>query len=384
MIKNELLAAIQLAIWGEGQASIDQHVFDEMKQHVVAALLTPYLSTADMSSELKEKWKRYSVQQIAYNTNNTYEQSQLALTVPYVILKGTAASQYYPHPEYRTLGDIDIMTGREDFDKAYQQLLESGFQIIQKAEREISFQKNGIIIELHRFFASLNSPEQSKYLDDLIIQNITPTHILPDMINGLVLLEHISQHMEHGLGLRQIIDWMMFVNKCLPDEKWPEFEEKANNIGLKTLAIVTTRMCELYLGLPGRNWCEEADIQTCEQLMEYIMACGNFGNKWTSDSDVGQNVFMYIRKPIAAIKWFQERGLANWNAAKRYPILRPFAWFYQGCRYIVKGFEQEGSTSAIRAEYASARKRMNLFDSLGVKQKSKGLVVYRNGKYVKK
>ena len=87
------------------------------------------------------------------------------------------------------------------------------------------FFKNGVSVEIHRFFASLNDPNHAKLLDDQIIENINSSHVLPDKVNGLVLLEHISQHLESGLGLRQIIDWMMFVNQCLPDEYWPGYKE---------------------------------------------------------------------------------------------------------------------------------------------------------------
>ena len=121
-------------------------------------------------------------------------------------------------------------------------------------ERETGFIKNDIIVELHRSFAKLNNADHARYLDDLIITNINPTHELPDPVNGLVILEHISQHLVNGLGLRQIIDWMMFTDKCLPDEKWPEFREMAQKTGMEKLAVVVTRMCEIYLGLPCRNW----------------------------------------------------------------------------------------------------------------------------------
>ena len=65
-------------------------------------------------------------------------------------------------------------------------------------------------------------------------------------------------------------------------------------------------------------------------------------------------------------------------------FLRPFAWIYQAGRYISRGFGQKGSSVTLKKEYEAARKRIVLFDSLGVKQKAKGLVVYKEGKYVKK
>ena len=269
---NIELEVIRESLWNKKKdllLEVDWNTYTELKKQAVLSLAIPILSRVSMSSDLCSSWKEEILHQISYNINCQHIQLHLPITVPYVVLKGTSAAQYYPYPEYRTMGDIDIMTRREDFDLVYQELLDGGYQIVNDSDREVSFMKDGIIIELHRYFASLNDPDQSKYLDDLILNNILPSHVLPDMINGLVLLEHISQHLEHGLGLRQIIDWMMFVEKCLPDDKWEEFETMAKGIGLKRLAVITTRMCEIYLGLSKKKWCENADYE--DQRVDYCL-----------------------------------------------------------------------------------------------------------------
>ena len=384
MSKQKLLELIKTAIWEQGIIDVDEDVYIEMKQHAITVLPANILSTLKMSDDLRESWQDDVLQHVSYYAKYKYAQNRVPISVPYVILKGTSAAQYYPHPEYRTMGDIDIMSRREDFESAYRDLEENGYKVTKTLEREVTFEKNGIEIELHRYFASLNDPTACKYLDDLIIENINPSHILPDFINGVVLLEHISQHLEHGLGLRQIIDWMMFVDKCLPDDKWPEFRPMAKAIGLEQLAITTTRMCELYIGLSKRLWCANADEVLCKELMELILSSGNFGNKWTSDEAVAKTVFTYIRGPLATFKWLQESGLKNWKAAQVFPVLRPFAWIYQGIRYAIRGITQEGSISKLREEYEDSVKRTELFNALGVKQKANGLVTYRDGRYVKR
>lgn len=295
----------------------------------------------------------------------------IPITVPYAVLKGTTASQYYPYPEYRSLGDIDIITRKEDYDKAYQELVDNGYKIIKKLDREVGFEKNGVVVELHRFFASLKDHRQAQYLDDLIVNNIDDTHVLPDEINGLVLLEHIYQHLENGLGFRQIIDWMMFVDKCLPDDKWQSFQRMAEKIGLERLAVVTTKMCEMYLGLPKREWCNKADTLLCKQLIDYISACGNFGVSRSDSISTGDNVFYmsFTRKSFFSL--LQTRGLENWKAA-HYSILRPFAWIYQLFRYIKRGIYRENASSNIIMEYKSAKQRNNLFRKLGVRQGKRG------------
>ena len=379
-----LLETIQYVLWGKGNACVNDDVYTEMKDHTIASLPAPILSKLDMSSELYDSWHKYILKQMAYYCQYKHNQESIPLTVPYVILKGTTAAQYYPYPEYRMMGDIDIVTRHEDFDQANDELLKDGYKKVKELPREVSYIKNGIVVELHRFFASLNNPTQARYMDDLLIDNINASHILPDPINGLVLLEHINQHLENGIGLRQIIDWMMFVDKCLPDDKWPEFKILSENIGLKKLAITTTRMCEKYLGLPQRKWCAEANDSLCDKLMDYVMSSGNFGNKRITDSDISENVLAYASTPKMAFKLLQEQGLKNWRAVHKHKALKPFAWIYQAIRYIRKGLNREQATTRLKKEYEAAKQRNALFHALGVKTAAKGIVVYKDGKYVKK
>ncbi len=44
-----------------------------------------------------------------------------------VILKGAAASIYYPRPDLRVMGDIDFFVHPQKFQKTYQILLENGY-----------------------------------------------------------------------------------------------------------------------------------------------------------------------------------------------------------------------------------------------------------------
>ena len=380
---EDLFDVIKLALWGNGSAIANQDIFNEMKLHAIAALPASCLHSLGLSPELEGEWKRLILQHITFNTQCCYEQSRLPISVPYVILKGTSAAKYYPYPLYRAMGDIDIMTKREDFDTACRELVRGGYRIIKDIDKEINLTKGGISIDLHRQFASLNNLDYVKFLDDLILENINPTHVLPDPVNGLVLLNHINQHLEGGLGLRHIIDWMMFVDKCLPDEKWPEFYDFVKKIELVNLAIVCTRMCEVYLGLPHRQWCSDADSVLCEQLMNYVMACGNFGNKKTSDTDISVGVFTHTSSLKAGFRLLQRQGTVNWKAAKENELLRHFAWIYQLFRYALRGLRRDHAFSRIKAEYAAAKKKRAMFDALGVKTAAKGLVVFKDGKYEK-
>ena len=380
---QQMFNILKKALWNKGTAHADEATYEEMKKHAIAALATPVLPELNLSEELYNTWRKNCILSFTRYQQCLFIQTSLPITLPYAILKGTSAAQYYPCPENRSMGDIDLMTRREDCQAVCNILIENGFVDITDPNniRHRELRKNNIIVEVHSYFAQLNDAKQAEYLDNLIIDNIKPSHILPDMVNGLVLLEHISQHLENGLGLRQIIDWMMFVNKCLPDEKWPEFQLMAIKIGLEKLAVITTRMCEIYLGLPKREWCSEANYDYCEKLMKYILSSGNFGNKLTEESDYSISTIVEARTVKNTIRMLHQRGMINWEAAQKHAILRPFAAIYQIWRYIIKSFKRSNSVSKLKDEYDIAKERKALFDVLGVRQRSLGQIVYKNGSY---
>lgn len=374
---------IKLSLWD--CQNIDhiytQEDYDEMKKHTLVALPGSVLSKLSLQPDLLSQWKNAVIRQVVYYNHYNDLQNNLPINVPYVILKGTTAAQYYPHPEYRAMGDIDIMTKREDYTLACDMFLENSWKEItsetdQKRGRHRSFEKNGFIVEVHAFFASMNDPEKAKCFDDLIVDNITDSHILPDMINGLVLIDHVNQHMEEGIGLRQIIDWMMFVDKCLPDEKWPEFEIIVKKTGLEKLAITTTRMCEMYLGLSSHEWSKNADESLCHDLINYVMECGNFGIKKDQNDKLAISRSSRLRHPRAMLNDLQKKGVKSWKAVKKYPLLKCIAWAWQGIQYLKE-------TPRFSEGYSKSKKLNRMFNKLGVKRDENGLVYYINGEYVK-
>ena len=385
----QTLAVIRKALWGTGQVTADEAVFSELQHHRISGLAAPVLTELSLEPDLFKRWEKDIIRHVVNFCRYSEIQSSLPISVPYVILKGTAAGQYYPSPVYRAFGDIDIMPKREDYLAACDMLLADGYlECTSEGNadrgRHREFIKNKICVEVHAFFSLLNDEKHAEYLDNLILDNINPSHILPDMINGLVLLEHISQHLEQGLGLRQIIDWMMFVNQNLPDEKWPEFQSLAQKTGLEKLAVVTTRMCEIYLGLPERKWCSAAEDHYCEELMLYILSSGNFGNKRQNDLfNYNVSTISEARTLKKTITMLQRRGMINWKTASRIKIIQPLAWLYQSGRYFFKGLKRPNALAQVRKEIQEAKRRNELFDALGVRQKSKDLFIFKDGKYQK-
>lgn len=273
--------------------------------------------------------------------------------IPVVVLKGAAAAMNYPQPEYRCMGDIDIIVQPDDFIRTYEVMCNAGYKAEQTLEdyvRHIGFHSSlGIEIELHHYFSTSNNKKQNKVLDDYIYHAIPHSvtanvcgyavPVLPTLENGLVLLAHINQHLRSGLGLRQIIDWMCYVENYLEDDCWfTSFSNAAEQIGMRQLAIITTAMCRKYLGMKKDiSWCGEiSDTSICDEFMEYILSHGNFG-QIDSTKATTVSVIRMFRNPIHGLKKAQKAGCHTWKALKKHPWLRPFAWVYQLIRWISHG-----------------------------------------------
>ena len=383
---QRLFDVMKKVLWNTGSPSADEEIYHEMRLQAIAPLAGPVLTELGLPEELYTAWEKDSINAFVRYQRYIRAQSALPITVPYVILKGTSAARYYPYPEYRMMGDIDIMTSHEDYQAACEMLLLNGYEehtnaVDQYLNRHRGFKKNNLLIEVHSFYGLRDDKDETKALDDYIIDNISPTHVLPDLVNGLTLIEHINHHMESGLGLRQILDWMMFVHQSLSDEQWPEFEKMARKTGHVQLAKVVTRMCEIYLGLSEHEFCSQVDPGLCTDLMEYILSCGNFGRKKGADSQISE--FLLSTPTIKAkIITLKQRGVMTWKAAQKYPFLRPVAWIYQAFRYLRLGLKRSNPLKKFTAEIRASRRSNKLMDAIGVAREKKGRVTYWNGEYV--
>ena len=304
--------------------------------------------------------------------------------IPIVIVKGYAAAVNYPTPQRRTMGDIDFLVMKDRFEDAKALMEKAGYKQeggeVHEDDRHIGFVKNNVSFEMHRTFGSFGLD-----IDSAIEYGIkTPSvgtiadikfPVLPPLGNGLVLIAHIRQHLldeNHSLGLRQIIDWMMYVNKysgrimetgCSWDES---FLTLAESYRLDTLAITVTYICSKMLGLPNApGWCDKADKETAEELLDLIMISGNFGSKREyNNTSVKSGLVLYKHDGI--LKRLQNRGLVNWKASQKYPILRPFAWMYQGVRVMRLGIAGIVSNNHGFKQICEGNKKGNLLKKLGI------------------
>lgn len=355
-------------------------VYQRLREHKILPLFTDAVSRIPgIPQALADTWKKeiyahtYHAIQLQGAQKKLLGQLKEA-GIPVVVMKGTAAARYYAALKYRTMGDVDLLTLPERYEEACTLLGPFGWEETStdgelKRGRHRSFQRGDIEVEMHRFFATQKDQSQADCLDGLLYDAIrSGCTDLTDTANGLVILEHISQHMNGGIGLRQIIDWRMFVERCLDDAAWEQsFRGIAQETGLEKLAINAARMCQKYLGLrTDITWCSSADEKACDDMMQYVMNCGNFGHAQDALKSGEAAKVPSIKHPIRLFRYLQERGEANWGGLKKHKWLKPFAWLYQICHYIVMLIQLKATPGKLRDSVRVQKAKDDLLHRLGV------------------
>ena len=300
--------------------------------------------------------------------------------IPVAVLKGAAAAANYPQPNSRSMGDIDLIVPPDHFEQAFSLLERLGWENDIELEinpRHAGFKKAGCPeIELHRYFSTCTNKQQAHFLDQAIYDAIPRAEwsdvagfsvpVLSPLENGLVLLAHVNQHLGSGLGLRQILDWQMFVDALLTDELWERsFQHAAQQIGMEKLAVTTTWLCCTYLGLQtSATWFSEADAQLASDLLLYIMQRGNMGRKMERGAQATRTVLHNLRSPAALVRYLYESGRAHWAPARKHAWLAPAACLYQVGHVIRKGLSRNASMSELVTDARSAQEDIDLLKRL--------------------
>ena len=91
------------------------YVLKELEDHTVAVIPCEYvMKNLIVPVPIKQKWMNLAFYQVGQWTKMMSAQNELVRLmsengIEMAIIKGSAAAILYPHPEYRTMGDIDLL-----------------------------------------------------------------------------------------------------------------------------------------------------------------------------------------------------------------------------------------------------------------------------------
>ena len=393
MITNkELLILLQTSLWKlehEKYAAIDWEALSKIaKEQGVVSFVYDGVRQAGISipHEIGRHWKNHITASMFQNERllgaqdaviRSFEQAHISVAV----LKGSSIARYYPQPELRALGDIDILVKKNDVCAARELLLKDGYKECKYEHGfHIGFSKNGVTLELHEqvtaFPDTPGGQEAQKiadgFLDNLDVGSVCGYEfpVLSRSNQAMSLLLHMVRHMfEGGIGLRQLCDWMVFVateGSFFEDEICPVLRR----CGMLDFAAVATKTCVEYLGLDPDCclWCNDVDEQTCALFIDAVFHGGNLGSAnsetmgslFTDEKSMGDStspVISFIRKINRVI-------YKSFPFVERVKFMLPIFWIYLPIRYLFRSIVGLRPKKSLKKTIGTAKKQRELFDEL--------------------
>ncbi len=348
-------------------------------------LNSDYCSEEELES-IRHFLKMQMSRNIAVNNAHAFLHSLLSEAgISYTIIKGAASAAYYPDAFVRSMGDVDFLINRSDYERTDALLTEKGFK---KSDRghfyHIVYEYNGCRYEMH--FEPAGIPDGKvgadvhAYLADILdctrcqVTAFGKITVPSDFHHGLIMLLHMSHHLlAEGIGLRHLCDWAVFVRDFSDDEFCNVFEEKLKKIGLWDFTQLMTRICTLILGCPEKSWAGERDRELEEGIVRDMFKGGNFGQKSgarTHESLLISNASKGgIEEKLMVSQFIESVNdiiYAKWPASKKFKLLLPFGWLFYLGRYVIRSMFGKRPKIEPKKITAEATQRKELYKKLNL------------------
>lgn len=308
--------------------------------------LLPYIKDSSLLYNIKHQTKLmmlnyYQIEQFTRRIADLFD----ANNISYVLLKGISLAAFYPVPEYRKLGDVDIyINDKEMFNRASALLLANGYT----KDDEISDHHQGylykipqtrrtMLLELHyRIVGLYQYAPANKIVDAVfasgaftpIIQKVNDRSypVLPPTEYTFYMIHHMLKHyLYSGFGIRLLCDFSFYLEYNYTDIDFVKIHTWCEESKILHLYEIILETCRIYLGLP----------ETIDSKIHYNKNdCEAFITQLLEDGDVSLNngptlVGSGSYKKINFLTYFKEGHLqmhVRFPKLGKCPLLWPILW----------------------------------------------------------
>ena len=276
-----------------------------------------------MSQELKTKIKTFMMANIMTHgkLNGVLVKvvSELSASgIRSVLLKGQGLAQYYPKPEMRQCGDIDLYVGLDQYSASYDVLQPLATKIDDRKALEVGkhydFFVGKVSVEVHRYSERYPTARLDRIYQEISKKGLSEA-LVPmvfsgqevntpsDVYNAFYIFSHIFHHfLTSGLGSRQLCDWMLFLR------------QRSSYIDMDSLREILSRLdmmkpwqafgCVLvkYLGMPADlfPFYDSSKEHKAEKILRRLLDEGNFGQQRDVNKKRGANYLLNKTRAVLA------------------------------------------------------------------------------------
>lgn len=268
---------VRAALWGEPVVWPEEDTEGLLRLHAMqgtGALVYPsVLADTSLSSYARVQMKgvcMHTMQTQAHMTIKLRQawQAMEKAGIRAVLMKGAGLAAYYPSPEQRQWGDIDLFVGKEQYHTACAAIREA-FPDALKFDEELDHYKHyniiadGVSIETHRVTIDLQHPIDEKRYEAIEKEGMEKSERLvmsdeglevrvPEKtFNALLIMLHSWEHvMSKGANVRQLCDLALLLNHTAEQIDKDRLERYLRSLHLMDVWQIYAYTLVYGLGLP--------------------------------------------------------------------------------------------------------------------------------------
>lgn len=248
-------------------------------------------------------------------------------------LKGSRTKSLYPSSELRTMGDLDLLYKPEQTKLLHKVMESLGYHSEGEAAKHDHYRKGTTVVEMHRTLLSAQSNAYDYFLSiwERAIPSPGKKYIYEMTLEDhyLFTLYHLIEHfIRGGIGIRMVLD--IFILSQLPELNWEYLNQELKILGIEEF--------EKNIRDIGEKWFsdnESSDTEDLEELEEYIIDGGIFGNLENERKNnmlMHKSKFSYLRSVVFP-SYKTMKTVFVWLKS---PLLLPVAWGVRAFRVWTK------------------------------------------------
>ena len=277
--------------------------------------------------------------------------------IPMICMKGAAFSEYYPVPELRSMGDIDIIIRPEDRQETDRIMREElGYELFVDHQSVWTYllEKGRFQIEIHdrMFYDPLaNEVDYRAYFDRIWnhIHNAPVCGIdsanlfVPEeSFHFLYLMTHTAKHIvNNGSGFRAYLDMVLMCRACADRLDWEWIKEELKKLKLLDFTKTCFSLCERWFGVEMPLSDKAPDEEFLRDVTQKTFEDGIFGleNRANARAGAAKDIKRYgnnyytgaVKRVLKKLfPPYSDMQLVSWYSfVDGHPWLLPFAWIYR-------------------------------------------------------
>ena len=303
---------LQNGLWGKPIEAVPTrndmlHVVKlALTQTVLGIVGNVIITDKTLSSYLTERELAYlrklvmSVVSVSYTWNCSVRNIFMEMHdngVEPILLKGQGIAQYYPNPDFRQCGDIDLYVGKQYFEKACEVVkalaTENDMATVKHTKKHFHIYLGKVPVELH-LYSDVYYPKRL----DRIYQEISDAGIsvapvevelagypvkTPSVnFNVFYIFNHLWHHfIADGVGLRQICDLCVLLHRFHGQIDYNYLRNVLERMGLMKQWKIFGSIAVDKLGLPVEEYpfYDKKYSRLKEKVFRLVMLEGNFGHE---------------------------------------------------------------------------------------------------------